>query len=104
MICSASNPEGCLMTVPVTRNVALLLFPDVEVLDFAGPFEVFSIAAQLTAEEAGGTAAFRVMTVADHAMIRAVGGLQVTPDHQLDDCPPADILLLPGGIGSRRAV
>lgn len=92
------------MSVPVTRTVTLLLFPEVEVLDFAGPFEVFSIAAQLTAEQAPGTAAFQVMTVADHPTIRGVGDLQVIPDHRLETCPPADILLLPGGAGSRQAV
>jgi transcriptional regulator GlxA family with amidase domain len=82
------------------KTVALLLFPDVEVLDFAGPFEVFSVAA-LSAEPAP----FRVVTVAaTTAPISAVGGLKVTPDHDLDSCPQADILLIPGGNGSRAAM
>ena len=79
-------------------RVALLLFPEVEVLDFAGPFEVFSLAAALTEPRQ-----FEVMTVAA-APLLTVGGLSVTPSHDLDACPQADILLLPGGIGSRRAV
>ena len=82
------------------KTVALLLFPEVEVLDFAGPFEVFSLAAT----EAG-PSPFRVITVAaTHGALKAVGGLQVTPDCDLDDCPQADILLIPGGQGSRQAM
>jgi transcriptional regulator GlxA family with amidase domain len=82
------------------KTVALLLFPDVEVLDFAGPFEVFSVAA-LSAEPAP----FRVVTVAaTTAPISAIGGLKVTPDHDLHSCPQADILLIPGGNGSRAAM
>ena len=79
-------------------RVALLLFPDVEVLDFAGPFEVFSLAGALTEPRQ-----FEVMTVAA-APLLTVGGLSVTPGHNFATCPQADILLLPGGIGSRRAV
>lgn len=80
------------------RLVAILLFPDVEVLDFAGPFEVFSLAALETEP-----AAFRVMTVAA-APIVTVGGLRVTPEHDFESCPQADILLVPGGSGSRQAM
>jgi len=82
------------------KTVALLLFPDVEVLDFAGPFEVFSVAA-LSVDPAP----FRVVTVAaTTAPILAIGGLKVTPDHDLDSCPQADVLLIPGGNGSRPAM
>jgi transcriptional regulator GlxA family with amidase domain len=82
------------------KTVALLLFPDVEVLDFAGPFEVFSVAAQERAP-----AAFRVVTVAtDDAPLHAIGGLKVVPDFTLETAPQADILLIPGGNGSRRAM
>ncbi|HVI91059.1 MAG TPA: DJ-1/PfpI family protein [Dongiaceae bacterium] len=79
-------------------RVVILLFPDVEVLDFAGPFEVFSLAAALTEPRQ-----FEVMTVAA-APLLTIGGLRVTPGHSFDTCPQADILLLPGGMGSRRAV
>lgn len=87
------------MTTP-QKTVALLLFPDVEVLDFAGPFEVFSVAA-----DSADPAPFRVVTVAaSRSPLRAVGGLTVTPDHDLASCPQADILLIPGGNGSRKAM
>lgn len=83
---------------PRPLRVALLLFPDVEVLDFAGPFEVFSIAGALTEPRQ-----FEVVTVAA-APVLTIGGLRVTPSHSFETCPQADILLLPGGMGSRRAV
>lgn len=82
------------------KTVVLLLFPDVEVLDFAGPFEVFSVAAQSVTPPP-----FRVLTVAaTREPLRAVGGLHVTTDHDLESCPQADILLIPGGNGSRKAM
>lgn len=81
------------MTAP--RTVAILLFDDVEVLDFAGPFEVFGVAGVRS-----GPAPFRVLTVAAEARpIVARNRLIVTPHHTLDDCPPADILVIPGGGG-----
>jgi len=80
------------------RTLALLLFDDVEVLDFAGPFEVFSVADRFTDPPA-----FHVVTVAEQAgPVRARGGLSVNPDCTLADCPPPDILLVPGGQGTRR--
>lgn len=92
------------------KNVALLLFPDVEVLDFAGPFEVFAVT-----DELRGYNTFNVFTVAcpepglaaasgaaAPAPIRARNGLMVLPDHSLATCPPPEILIIPGGFGTRR--
>lgn len=79
-------------------RVVILLFPEVEVLDFAGPFEVFSVAGQVTAPPL-----FEVVTVAA-APLAAAGGLQVIPTHSFATCPQADLLVLPGGSGSRKAV
>ncbi|MDY0872048.1 DJ-1/PfpI family protein [Dongia rigui] len=82
------------------KTVALLLFPDVEVLDFAGPFEVFSVAGEVRQP-----APFRVITVADSANpIAAVGGLNVAPHFDLATAPQADVLIIPGGKGSRAAM
>ena len=80
------------------RNVAIVLFDEVEVLDFAGPFEVFSVAGTR-----GGEPTLRVYTVAETVrVIRARGGLQVMPEFSLADCPPPDIVVVPGGFGTRR--
>jgi transcriptional regulator GlxA family with amidase domain len=80
-----------------TRRLAILLFPDVEVLDFAGPFEVFSVANRFVEP-----AAFDVFTVAEKpGPVLAKGGLSVNPKYRLSDSPPPDILLIPGGQGTR---
>src|SRR5215831_11612548 len=84
--------------MPTTRNLAILLFEDVEVLDFCGPFEVFSVANRFTDPPA-----FQVVTVAEKAEpIRTRGALSVNPHHRLLDCPEPDILLIPGGQGTRK--
>ena len=71
-------------------TVAVLLFDGVELLDFAGPAEVFVVA-----EEGK---AFRVVTVAaSTASIRTMGGVTVTPDCTFTNAPRADVVVVPGG-------
>jgi len=86
-------------------NVGILLFDEVEVLDFAGPFEVFSrtrLTPGLEARRSDDSAPFNVFTVArGSAAITATGGLRVLPDYDLDEAPPIDILVVPGGFGTR---
>ncbi len=77
------------------RNVAVFLFDDVEVLDFAGPYEVFSVTGLRTFEEKP----FHVYTVAEKSPVIARNGLTVVPDFLLGDCPPPDLVLIPGGGG-----
>ncbi|KMQ61120.1 AraC family transcriptional regulator [Chryseobacterium sp. BLS98] len=82
------------------KNVAILIFDNAEVLDFAGPFEVFSVASELKDSEL-----FNVFTVArDSNAISAVNGLSVNPKYNFQDCPPVDILIISGGVGSRKAM
>jgi transcriptional regulator GlxA family with amidase domain len=70
----------------------------VEVLDFCGPFEVFSVANAFTDPPA-----FGVFTVAEKpGPVLTRGGLSVNPHHRLADCPRPDLLLAPGGQGTRR--
>ena len=93
------------MTEPAaSRNVGILIFADVEILDFCGPFEVFA-SATLPAQTDGGheTRLFEVFTVAERPEIVACrGGLLVQPNHTLDDHPPLDLVVIPGGYGTRR--
>jgi transcriptional regulator GlxA family with amidase domain len=78
-------------------NVAIYLFDEVEVLDFAGPFEVFSTASRLQMR-AGKPPGFRVFTVADRVRpVRARGGLMVIPEFAIADHPRPDLLVIPGG-------
>jgi transcriptional regulator GlxA family with amidase domain len=80
-----------------TRTLAILIFDDVEVLDFCGPFEVFSVANRFTDPPA-----FNVLTVAQKAgPILTRGGLSVNSLHRFADCPQPDLLLVPGGQGTR---
>ena len=86
-------------------TVGILIFPDVEVLDFAGPFEVFSRTRLVPGADSRRTddsAPFNVFTVArTHDSVRAVGGLEVLPGFAWDDAPAIDILVVPGGFGTR---
>lgn len=79
------------------RTVAILLFDDVEVLDFAGPFEVFSVTRELA-----GNQLFNVHTVGiTPGTVRARNGLKVVPEHTLESVPQPDLLIVPGGFGTR---
>lgn len=79
------------------KNVAILIFPEVEVLDFAGPFEVFSVT-----DELAGHGTFNVFTVAPSpGSVRARNGLKIVPDFTLENCPAPHVLVVPGGIGTR---
>ncbi|HEX6184860.1 MAG TPA: DJ-1/PfpI family protein [Pyrinomonadaceae bacterium] len=80
------------------KNVAILIFDEVEVLDFCGPFEVFSVAGRRS-----GLDPFSVYTVAQTSgPVVARNNLSVNPAHTLADCPRPDVLLVPGGYGTRR--
>jgi transcriptional regulator GlxA family with amidase domain len=82
----------------MTRRVAVLLFDNVEVMDFAGPFEVFGVSGQRE-----GKNLFDVYTVARESKpVMARNNLSVNPDYSFRDCPKPDILVVPGGFGTRR--
>ena len=82
----------------MTTTIGLLIFDDVEELDFVGPWEVFTMAAQQRGD-------LRVATLAQRAgPVRCAKGLRVQADHALADAPSLDVLLVPGGQGTRREV
>jgi len=84
------------------RSVGILIFDEVEVLDFCGPFEVFSVARR-PGETDRDPALFRVVTIAERpGTVRSVGGLLVEPHFTFSDAPQPDILVVPGGMGTRR--
>ncbi|MBM4419263.1 MAG: DJ-1/PfpI family protein [Chloroflexi bacterium] len=87
------------------RRAAILIFDDVEVLDFCGPFEVLASARVPGGEErAKRPRAFEVVTVAARAdIVTCRGGLLVRPNHTFHDCPTPDLIVLPGGYGVERA-
>lgn len=79
-------------------KVDILVFDDVEVLDFAGPFEVFAVTGQLNTPPS-----FEVAVVGSEIReFKAVNGLKVVPNLAFDDERETDILVLPGGSGTSR--
>jgi transcriptional regulator GlxA family with amidase domain len=84
-------------------DVGILIFDGVEVLDFCGPFEVFSLASRPgEPDRYPDNALFSVHTVAESAApVRTVGGMEVVPSCEIADHPPFAILVVPGGFGTR---
>lgn len=80
-------------------NVGILVFPDVEVLDFAGPFEVFSVASRIALSEIGIDTPFKVSTIgASGGPVLARHGLAVVPHFGFENAPALDLLIVPGGV------
>jgi len=81
-------------------QVVILLYPGIEILDFAGPYEVFSVATRIALRD--GLSAhppFLVSTVAaSRELLTARYDLRVQPDAQFDDELPCDVLIVPGGV------
>jgi transcriptional regulator GlxA family with amidase domain len=85
------------MTTTRRRTLGVLLFPEFELLDVFGPLEAFG---NLFVRDR-----FRVLTVAqDAGQVASAQGPRAIADHGLADCPPLDLLLVPGGMGTRTGV
>ena len=86
-------------------NTGIFIFDGVEVLDFAGPFEVFSrtrLEPGVDSRRSDTSAPFNVFTVARSPdMVEATGGLRVLPHFEFAGAPPIDLLVVPGGFGTR---
>jgi transcriptional regulator GlxA family with amidase domain len=77
------------------KTVGVLLFPEFELLDVFGPLEAFGHARD----------SFHIVMVAEHAgPVASAQGPRAMADYGLDDAPPLDVLLVPGGMGTRREV
>ena len=82
-------------------NVGIVIFDEVELLDMAGPYEVFTTAARVHArnQSAGAPPLFTVTALArDMTAVRARAGLRLQPDCTLRDHPPFDCAIVPGGV------
>jgi transcriptional regulator GlxA family with amidase domain len=85
------------------KRVGIILFNDIEVLDFCGPFEVFSAARLNEKRRREEPSPFEVCLVAERlSAITTTGGMQVVPHYSFENCPPLNILVVPGGWGARR--
>ncbi len=84
------------------HTVGILIFPEVEVLDFCGPLEIFSATRLNEERRRQENSPFRVVLIAEtRDLITTGGGMHVLPEFTLEDHPPLDILLIPGGMGTR---
>ena len=78
-------------------NVAIFIFNEVEVLDFAGPFEVFAVTDSLSENTL-----FNTYTVGEMpGVVYARNGFKVVPNHTFESAPAPDIVVIPGGFGTR---
>ena len=81
----------------MTNKIGIILFPEVEDLDFAGPLEVLGNMALMDRD-------WQVLTIAETTNVKTAYGLKITVDYGFEDAPPLDVLLVPGGLGTRREV
>ncbi len=85
------------------KRVGIVLFENIETLDFCGPFEVFSVTRLDEAKRREEQSPFEVLLVAENSdPVTTSGGMQVIPHYTFDNCPHLDILVVPGGWGVRK--
>jgi len=85
------------------QRVGILLFNDIEVLDFCGPFEVLSVVRLDEGKRREEKSPFEIVLVAETLeTITTAGGMKVLPMASFAACPELDLLLVPGGMGTRR--
>ena len=85
------------------KRVGIILFENIEVLDFCGPFEVFSVTRLNEEKRREELSPFEVLLVAENPdPVTATGDMKVIPHYTFENCPHLDILVVPGGWGTRR--
>lgn len=85
------------------QRVGIVVFNEVEILDFCGPFEVFSATRLNEDRRREEPSPFEVVLVAQSdSPVTTTGGMKVIPDHVFKNCPRLDILVVPGGWGTRK--
>lgn len=85
------------------KRVGIVLFEDIEVLDFCGPFEVFSTTRLNEEGRRDEPSPFEVLLVAERpGPVTATGGMTVLPHCTFENCPRLDVVVAPGGWGTRR--
>lgn len=87
------------------KRVGMVLFENVEVLDFCGPFEVFSAIRLNEEKRHEEPSPFEIILVAEcPGPVIATGNMKVIPHETFDSCPFLDILVVPGGWGTRKEI
>jgi transcriptional regulator GlxA family with amidase domain len=82
----------------MTKTAGIILYPDFEELDAVGPYEVIGMLAKIDPD-------WHVSMIAENAgPVRALSGLNIVADYGFEDAPPLNVLIVPGGMGSRKAM
>lgn len=85
------------------KRVGIVLFENIEVLDFCGPFEVFSVTRLDEEKRREEPSPFEVLLVAENLdPVTTTGNMKVIPHYTFKNCPRLDILVVPGGWGTRK--
>lgn len=88
-----------------TKLVGILVFQDVEILDFCGPYEVLASVRLDESKRRAESSPFKILLIAETLdPVKTNGGLRVLPDVTLENCPALDWLIVPGGWGVRREI
>jgi transcriptional regulator GlxA family with amidase domain len=86
------------------RTIGILIFDDAEELDFVGPYEVFTMSNEMFARSEDRRPDKVVLISESGKTITCAKGMRVEPHHGIADAPKLDVLLVPGGMGTRREV
>jgi transcriptional regulator GlxA family with amidase domain len=79
-------------------KIGVLVFPAVEEIDFIGPWQMFGLWGLI------GSSARTLLVGQSTQPLRCAKGLTIVPEYSFEDCPPLDVLLVPGGQGTREQV
>ena len=98
---STESSESSELETSAPFTIGIVLFDRAEELDWVGPFEVFTMAREV-AYGKGPAAELRVVLIShDGAVVQGAKGMRVEVDHSFANAPVLDVLLIPGGIGTR---
>ncbi len=85
------------------KIVGIVLFDNIEILDFCGPFEVFAVTRLNEEKRREEPSPFEVLLIAEkNESVVTSGGMRVIPNHTFENCPKLHILVVPGGWGTRK--
>jgi len=84
------------------KRLGIVVFDEIEVLDFCGPFEVFSVTRLNEERRQEEPSPFEILLISQfNRIVTTTGGMKIVPDVTFENCPPLDILVVPGGWGAR---
>lgn len=87
------------------KTAGIFIFPDIELLDFCGPYEVFSVVRLDEEKRRVEPSPFNTIVISENLeIVKTSGGIKVAADYTFDNHPPLDILVVPGGWGTRREI